>query len=124
MKLYIAAQDQHAAREASQSLRIEGHVITARWLHAEFMSTEFYSEAERIQIAFDDVRDVVRADALVLLEPSPLEKVPGGKFVEVGVALGLNKRVYVVGPRANMLMWHPLVTCVANLSELCNELRD
>jgi nucleoside 2-deoxyribosyltransferase len=124
MKIYLAGHDQTEARTVAQSLRIEGHSIVSKWLQSSFASTDSYCLADRIQIAFDDVRQVQACDVLVLLEPDPIVRVPGGKFIEVGVALGLNKRVFVVGPRANMLMYHPLITQVGNADELCNELRE
>lgn len=85
-----------------------GHEIIARWLNAEFNRTETYTKSDRVKIAKEDSDDVTAADALVLCA-SP-RRIPGGKFVEAGIAIGQGKRVFILGHRENMLMWHPLTT--------------
>lgn len=126
MNVYIAAHNQTDARVLSETLRREGHSIISDWVFAQNLTfaPPAHPVEERIQIAFNDVRQVQKCDVLVLLEPDPVVRVPGGKFVEVGVALGLNKRVFVLGSRANMLMWHPLVTACETTWDLISELRS
>ena len=105
MKLYIAGHNQEDANKVADALITAGHEITSSWLSKPFNRTSEYSDAEREKIALEDFNDVAAADALVLLA-SP-KRVPGGKFVEVGIALGQGKPVFVLGHRENMLMWHP-----------------
>jgi nucleoside 2-deoxyribosyltransferase len=108
MNFYIAAHDQDAANElASELLSRWGHNTTSRWLSKPFGPTAGHSPDECHQIAQDDHDDIAAADALVVIA-SP-HRVPGGKFVEVGIALGLGKKVYLVGRRENMLMWLPAI---------------
>lgn len=107
MKLYIAGHNQQEANAVASLCREAGHEITSRWLDKPFNPTEQHTEAERRQIAYEDTADVTAADALVLCA-SP-RRVPGGKFVEAGIALGQMKYVYVLGHRENMLLWHPRV---------------
>lgn len=108
MKLYIAGASQEEARRVAKLCQDAGHEITSRWLEEDFAKTSSYTEAERETIAKNDVHDVIEADAMVFL-PSPM-RIPGGKFVEAGVAIGHGKEVYILGHRENMLMWHPLTT--------------
>jgi len=61
-------------------------------------------------------------DALVLVAGK--EKYSGGKFVEAGIAIGLGKRVVVLGRRENMLLWHPLVTSVEEPEDISGALYD
>lgn len=107
MKIYVAAHSQDDARKVAEKLSEAGHEITSTWLQKDFSRTSSYTEFQREQIANKDAHEVMNSDALVLLA-SPY-RVPGGKFVEVGVALGLRKPIYLLGHRENMLMWHYLV---------------
>jgi nucleoside 2-deoxyribosyltransferase len=107
MKIYVAGSNQDEANAVAAILISEGHVITARWLLKPFNRTETHTVPERMQIAKEDVEDVLAADCLIMLSSS--RRVSGGKFVELGVALGANKLVCLIGERENMLMWHPSI---------------
>jgi nucleoside 2-deoxyribosyltransferase len=122
VKLYIASSDKTVARWVAAKCRKAGHTVTSRWLGMRFALTETYSEEDRVAIATVDVEDVTVADALVLIaSPHP---VPGGKFVETGIALGMGKPVLVLGRRENMLMWHPSILQFDSLGALLNHLSD
>lgn len=107
MKIYIAGSCPKKGQELAAKLQALGHTITSSWLWKEFKRTVAYSDAEKQEIAFQDHQDIRKSDCLILI--SDEEKVSGGKFVEVGIAIGLRLRILVVGRRENMLMWHPLV---------------
>jgi hypothetical protein len=116
MRIYIAAHDKDRALLCATYLRDRGHMIISDWFHLPFLPTDQYSERDRANIATLDVDQVAFSEALVLLD-SP-DRVPGGKFVEAGVALGLRKLVYVVGRRENMLMWHPAIKRFDTIEQL------
>jgi nucleoside 2-deoxyribosyltransferase len=116
MKVYVAGHDQKEARRVAAALRAVGVQVKSSWLDEDFQRTSFYSDEDRCRIAIQDVEEVQDADALVFL--ASLHRVPGGKFVEVGVALGLNKPVHLIGHRENMLMWHPNVEAWDSLEDL------
>lgn len=120
MKLYIAGADKTMAANLALVCRDAGHEIVARWLAEPFKRTNKYEENERVQLAIKDVEDITAADAVVLC--SSLDLVPGGKFVEAGVALGQMKMVYVLGRRENMLMWHPQILQFNNIKDLLEAL--
>ena len=44
------------------------------------------------------------SDAILMF--SAPRRVPGGKFVELGIALGAGKKVFLIGHRENFLMYH------------------
>lgn len=116
MKIYIAGHDRKTAMLIANQLIENGHTITSRWLLQPFKRTKEYSRDERGIIASMDVDDVVSADALLLIASKGM--VPGGKFVEAGVALGHCMPVYLVGRVENMLLWHPLVEQISSLQEI------
>ena len=124
MNIYIAAHNQAEAKLVAVVLTIHGHVITSRWLDKPFRPTRSYFFREREGIAQMDFDDVVACDALVLLCPPGRRRSPGGKFVEAGIALGLGRRVYVMGPRENMLLWHPRIIQVPHCRALVSHLAD
>ena len=107
MKYYVASHSQDDARKVAKLFTDAGHFVTSRWLEEDFGRTSTYIDEDKSRIAKMDYDDVVDADALVLLS-SPF-RIPGGKFVEVGIALASNMPVYLLGHRENMLMWHKSV---------------
>jgi hypothetical protein len=116
MKIYVAGDNRWAAMHFACVLLINGHKVTSTWHNEEFERTSAHSDESRACIAELCVQQVREADVLVLISSHGM--VPGGKFVEVGVALGSNKRVFVVGHRENMLMYHGSVTQVTDPSDL------
>lgn len=121
MKLYIAAHNQEDARKVAILCAAAGHQITSTWLQEDFKRTAEYTEADKRAIADKDAREVAESDALVLL-PSAM-RIPGGKFVEVGIALGLGKPVFILGHRENMLMWHSHTICFASAEDLLKHVK-
>ena len=103
MKIYISSHDQQEALGLSKKCKQLGHSITSSWVYADFKPTKEYTETDRRLIAEKDIKEVEDSDCLILL--SCKERVPGGKFVETGIAIGLHKSVLILGERENMLMW-------------------
>jgi nucleoside 2-deoxyribosyltransferase len=115
MKYYIAAHSQEDAKHLKVILESHGNEVTSRWIESASFGLGCYSEDDRRRIAAEDCEDVKSCDALILLE-SP-GRVPGGKFVEAGFAMGLGKPIYIIGRRENMLMWHPFMIQYDDLGE-------
>ena len=108
MKIYISSHSQELARELAKKLEENGHTIVSSWINVEFLPTEkIANEAEKMDIAVRDVEEVKSCDCVYHIAGP--DRYPGGKFVEVGVALGLGKPVMLIGRRENCLMYHPLV---------------
>ncbi len=125
MMIYIASHSQPRARELKGVLESQGHVIVARWIDcdAKFgLGVGAYSDEERRALAVMDEEDVRTADALVLLAEPEGHLVPGGKHVETGMAIALQRPVFVVGRRENLFHWHPAVTLVPTVDALLPEL--
>lgn len=110
MKIYVAAHCRWAGLYVAGVLQKAGHEITARWLHQPFGATSDYTPEACRDIATQDADDVATADGLVLVAGP--DRYAGGKFVETGIALGMSKRVVVIGRRENMLIWHPSIEVV------------
>ena len=125
MRVFIASHSQIEARELKRLLEGHGYAVVARWieLDAKFgQGLSAYTDEERRDLAIMDDEDVRAADVLVLLAEREGRPVPGGKHVETGMAIALQRAVFVVGRRENLFHWHPAVTLVPTTEVLLNAL--
>lgn len=120
--LYVAGHDVPTARAAADRLRSVGHKVLSTWHDEEDQLTpvEATDEEMRELIALRDTAQIRRASGLVLLADEGM--VPGGKFVELGFALGLGKVCYIVGRRENMLCYHPSLIKLESVEHLLGAL--
>lgn len=107
MKIYLAGRysDAPKLRHMGESLKALGHEIVSRWVYTNRRAGREFEDipdAEKTEIAQEDVDDVRACDILILLVG---EGGRGGKDVEFGLALGLGKRVAILGPRKNVFHW-------------------
>ena len=121
MNLYLASSSQHDALSLAKVLVSAGHVITSSWVYKPLKRTSEYTDDQRTAIAVRNLSDITASDVLILLGNRFL--CPGGKHVEVGYALGVGKPVWVLGPRENLLLWHPGVRWFEHLNDLLTHLR-
>lgn len=117
MRIYLAAR--YSRREElcgyADHLRAEGHAITSRWLAGSPQVSDdglsaAASSALRQQFAGEDWEDLLSADACIAFSEAPrASNSRGGRHVELGAALALNKIVLVIGPLENVFMCLPQV---------------
>lgn len=104
MKVYLAAPwvRKDDAKTAAERLRQAGIEVTSNWLEHEGSKTDstgITSPLAHIQEqALQDIKDVQRADYLVVLNLERSE----GKAVETGVAIAGRIPVISVGARSNI----------------------
>jgi hypothetical protein len=115
MKIYLAARYslKNEIREKAQDLINLGIEVTSSWLqephNPNIQLTEVSDELNSFY-ARQDIEDIRRAEWLVLFSQSPtLPGVRGGRHVEFGYALGLGKKLMVVGPKENIFHHLPNV---------------
>jgi nucleoside 2-deoxyribosyltransferase len=115
LKVYVASHDQNTAIIIADAIRDAGHKIVSTWLEEDM--TAPLTASCRARIAAKDLREIRKADVLVL-EAAPVGcHVPGGKHVELGYALALGKTVLVVGRKENIFHWHDDVHVFASTYE-------
>ena len=116
MKYYLAARFPRRAEMKKIAKRfskaLPGSECVARWVFGGEKGLN------RQQIAQLDLHDVKRADTLFIFtyprgEPQP----GGGRFVEMGYALALNKRVIVIGDYENVFCHTPGVQVFRDLEQ-------
>jgi hypothetical protein len=122
MRIYIASRDQAAGRNLRDLLLSAGHTVASRWLDIEGYGSLSDDEASKRSASVSDIQDVRESDLLVLRSEPDGAFVPGGKHVETGVALALEKPVIVLGRPENIFHWHPLVSVVYDERELLGKL--
>lgn len=97
LKVYIAAPypwRENAVR-LMQAVESAGLEVTSTWLRALDVENDAHARL--------DLADVARADVLVAVNPPDFEKAgTGGRHVELGYALGLHKRIVLVGNQSNI----------------------
>lgn len=108
MKIYIAACfiQQPEVREKALELEALGHTCVSTWRYETptgGVGSEPEFEKQFRNAAEIDLDDVKRADMLVLLTGQV--SLSGGKHVETGYAIALEKRVVRVGPCENVFHW-------------------
>lgn len=106
-KVYIASHSKEQAVILANTLLSDNSLdinIISSWIYQPFNPTITYSDEEKIDIAMTDFNEVSNCDILILIAGN--EKYSGGKFVEIGIALALNKNIFILGRRENMLLWN------------------
>jgi hypothetical protein len=154
MNIYLAARYSRRLELCGyrEQLRAMGHIVDAVWLNGEHQISnegtpigetgealvegslrpggEASERADRLRVKFaqDDYRDVMTCDLCISFTEAPRsDKGRGGRHVEFGIALGMMKRVWVVGHRENIFHWLEDVrffetweACVATLEATAN----
>jgi hypothetical protein len=90
-------------RDCRQDLVDHGHYVTSRWIDSEIDSTD---EDACALCARTDFVDVVTADTIVSFTEAPRCASRGARHVEFGIALGLQKRMIIVGPREHVFHFY------------------
>ena len=118
MKIYIAARFSRRpeCNALARKLMKMGHTITSRWVKPDsdhVMPTGLSQQAsdkERTRFALEDIDDVMACDAMVSLMEEPRNNSRGGRHVEFGIAIGLDKALFIIGPRETVFHHLPRVS--------------
>lgn len=123
MKIYIASRfsRRHECHDVAKFLMGHGHEITSRWVKPDSdhvvpvgMSQQA-ADDERRRFAMEDIEDVIACDCMVSLMEEPRSNSRGGRHVEFGYALALEKYMVVIGPRETVfhhldrIEYHPTI---------------
>ena len=122
MKIFVSGKvgDESEAREVMAHLARAGHEVTLDWTTIEHLKPYDENTDASAKAAALEVQGVKEADVLVVIAHDR----GVGMYVELGVALGSAKPVYVVSkrPSRSMFFHHPLVTVVRSVDELTKRL--
>lgn len=132
MKIYIAARFSRRpeCNALAHQLKALGHTITSRWVKPDsdhVMPTglsQQAADAERMRFAVEDEQDVWACDAMVSLMEEPRNNSRGGRHVEFGMALGLMKRMFIIGPRETVFHHLPSVEHFNTVEEFLDHIKS
>ena len=123
MKVYLAARFARKDEMVTYAEDLDrlGHEVTSRWLEVEVDPGTPLSHPTWSQLAQQVLDDIRRADALI----SFTEASGGGsaRQVELGIGLGLGKRVYIVGSAEHLFHTLPLLQVYPDWDALIRAIR-
>lgn len=100
--IYITASNRWTALFWKEYLQRHGHVVTSDWHEQNLTPTAQMSDLDKGLTAA--LQHAKLSDSDILLIVADRDIVPGAKFVHAGLALGLSKKVILVGRRENLAM--------------------
>jgi len=130
MKIYLAARyARHVELQSyAKDLERRGHHITSRWIRGDHeLRADGEAETERWAPVWaqEDWEDLCAATCCISFTEAPGEtpgRARGGRHVEFGVAVALDKRCMVVGHREHVFHWLPNIECYATWDEALDNL--
>ena len=122
MKVYLAARysRKDEMREYADRLHRADHHVTSRWVEVKHNVEDIDRDHELAsRYASEDSEDLTAADAVVVFTEHPRKELTrGGRHVEFGMALALQKRLFVVGPPENVFYALPQVEVYCTWDQL------
>ena len=112
MKIYLASRFSRIAEMAQHRATLEklGHEVTSRWVTGVHDEVKAFQGRTEASFAEEDLTDVLKADVVIsFTEPPDNVYGRGGRHVEFGVALAMNKRLIIVGWRENVFHHLPRI---------------
>lgn len=117
---YIAARQQDQGQKLRALIQAIGHNVQASWLDAtDYGTGKPYGGPERRADAWSCHLDITKCDELVMIAN---EGQRGGRHVELGIALGLQKLCHVIGVAENVFHSHPYVTMYPTVNKFLESL--
>ena len=118
--VFITGSNRWAALFFKSVLERFGHKVTSDWHNMRLVPTKDYHDNMKVCIADDSTNLIKNSDVLLVLDDPDM--VPGGKFVDVGVMIGNEGKVILIGRRENPKMYNSQVVSVDTPEELLREL--
>ena len=120
MKIYLAAQfkEQQLMREWRALLRQNGHMVTSRWLEVKESGLDETHSPDAIDEAFKDLYDIRMAEIVIshTLKRGDMFT-GGGRHIEFGFALALEKKLINVGGCESVFHRLPQVITVPTIEQ-------
>lgn len=112
MIIYLAAR--YSRFKEMQKVRADleaiGHIVSSRWINGDHNLDEHCTSEEKLRLVHEDIEDLCRADCVMSFTEVPrATNSRGGRHVEFGIGLVLDKRLIVIGPRENVFHHYPSV---------------
>jgi hypothetical protein len=108
--VYVSGHDKKQAREFAARARSAGLKVVSTWHETpdDVHSTVLFDDQKAKKVA-ENIEQINRATYFVMFAAD--DKVPGGKFVELGYALG-QCGCYIIGRRENLYCYDQTIVVV------------
>jgi nucleoside 2-deoxyribosyltransferase len=121
-RVYLAARfaRQPELRDIAEELHCAGAEVTSRWLGSERSLEQFEltGDGRSAELARMDIDDLKAAEiCIAFTENGDGPSGRGGRHTELGIALALNLRVVLIGPREHVFHCLPTVERYASWQE-------
>jgi hypothetical protein len=114
LKIYLSARYSRHLELQTYAKHLEslGHEITSRWIQGNHeisgISRGNINHKDNERLAREDYYDLLIAEQVICFtELSESSYSRGGRHVEYGIALALNKRLIIIGHRENVFYFLP-----------------
>ena len=125
MRIYLMARYQRypEMQQIAHTLAAMGHAITSRWIWGTHSASDGAIGTGTLgtleaQFALDDCEDLVISDCCIGFSEVPRTPSRGGRFVELGMAIALHKRIIVVGGSEHVFHALPQIAHVESVEML------
>ncbi len=121
--MYVAASFEQAPLVAGLRKRLEDYIdITSTWCDEPPLVADDYRNAAREMRSRgnEDFLDIERSDIFCVL--TRVKSTSGGLHTELGIALGMRKRIFLVGPRLNVFHHMNVVDMFDDVDSLVNHI--
>lgn len=110
MKFYLAGKysSHPEMRERVVVLKFYGHSVTSRWITGDHEHLEGRDkDPENARFAREDIEDIMDCNAVIWFS-EPQNNGRGGRHVEFGYALAIQRPIYVIGRKENVFHHYTL----------------
>lgn len=122
MKIYLASRysRKEELKKVAEELEGLGNEIISSWLDC---NRRYEDEEDKETYVPRMVNEVKACDCLIMFnDPEGQKGRNGGKHVEFGIAMGLDKRLIVTGHRENLFYYHPKIQFYVDTETMMNDL--
>lgn len=130
MNIFLSSRfsRRHECHVLGKKLAKFGHKVVSRWtmqncdhiIPAEL--SEQASDAERKRFAIEDYHDISDSEWFIVMTNEPRNNGRGGYHVEFGIALAMQKKLTIIGPRENIFHHWPRATHFINTNDFLSKL--
>ncbi|MBI4029150.1 MAG: nucleoside 2-deoxyribosyltransferase [Candidatus Blackburnbacteria bacterium] len=127
VSVYLSSRykDYRYLQKIREVLNKEGIDVTSQWIYGGQEATAKCGDQEKCRYANQDLTDLYAADVLVIWSlPKNFGKGTGGRHVELGIALALDKPIILVGKRENIFHWLKQITVTPSDKNLAGVIRS
>lgn len=129
VKIYLAARYSRYPEMQNYKKILEdlGYTVTSRWIdgHHNIVNgvSEEAAEIKRIQLAFEDLNDLLSSQCLICFTEIPrTTNTRGGRHVEFGIALAMRMSIIIIGPKETIFHTLPSIPKFNTFSDFMSSL--